>query len=271
MASPPANAQAATDSDNNEIRIFKIDSPKNDQRSSPPSTGEEGTTDSGVDKDCEVHMPFTTKTVKKRKLNGGPKMARNRAPPPINTLTAIRGPPLSSAAARKIMWDQYQPWVLSTYGDAAKTKTITTKKYTRIVALLRTLNGNTLTPILDKDGNLMATPETQGGSTSEAAKFKLWVKSKGFHLGPPPGHPDRGLPHTVDMLYLPTGTDKVSGFQLDFLCCSTFNFFKMTLHRKLRFDFQNKPYRDRKQNLYRRVLVRNFSTLKFAETNNGLK
>ena len=68
--------------------------------------------------------------------------------------------------------------------------------------------------MLDKDGNLMATPETPvgSGSTSEAAKFKLWVKSKGFHLGPPPGHPDRGLPHTVDMLYLPTGTDKVSAF-----------------------------------------------------------
>lgn len=219
MASPPANAQVATDSDNNEIRIFKIDSPKN-QGSSPPSTGgEDETAVSGVDKDCEPLMQFNAnanKAMKKRKLNGGgPKVARNRAPPPINTLSAIRGPPLSSAAARKIMWDQYQPWVLSTYGDAAKTKTITTKKYARIVALLRTLNGTTLTPILDKDGNLMAgTPETShgGGSTSEAAKFKLWVKSKGFHLGPPPGHPDRGLPHTVDMLYLPTGTDKVSAF-----------------------------------------------------------
>ena len=51
-----------------------------------------------------------------------------------------------------------------------------------------------------------------GGSTSEAAKFKLWVKSKGFHLGPPPGHVDRGLPHTIDTLYLPTGTDKVGDF-----------------------------------------------------------
>lgn len=110
------------------------------------------------------------------------------------------------------MWDQYQPWVLSTYGDAAKTKTITTKKYARIVALLKSLTcGNsTLAPVLDKDGNLVPQPqESSGGSTSEAAKFKLWVKSKGFHLGPPPGHPDRGLPHTVDTLYLPTGTDKV--------------------------------------------------------------
>ena len=64
-----------------------------------------------------------------------------------------------------------------------------------------------------KAGNLV--PQSQestpplGGSTSEAAKFKLWVKSKGFHLGPPPGHIDRGLAHTIDTLYLPTGTDKV--------------------------------------------------------------
>ena len=218
MASPPSNAQQpATDSDNNEIRIFKIDSPKN-EGSSTSTTGEEATTDSGVDKDSEPIIQFASKTIKKRKLNGGQKISRNRAPPPINTLSAIRGPPLSSAAARKIMWDQYQPWVLSTYGDAAKTKTITTKKYARIVALLRTLNGNALTPILDKDGNLMATPETHSGSTSEAAKFKLWVKSKGFHLGPPPGHPDRGLPHTVDMLYLPTGTDKVSALLIRFFC-----------------------------------------------------
>ena len=79
-------------------------------------------------------------------------MIRNRAPPPINTLTAIRGPPLSSAAARQIMWDQYFPWVQGTYGDAAKTKTITTKKYARIVALLKSLTcGNSsLAPVLDK-------------------------------------------------------------------------------------------------------------------------
>jgi hypothetical protein len=68
--------------------------------------------------------------------------------------------------------------VLSTYGDAAKTKTITAKKYARIVALLRYSNG------LDKGSN---TGESTG---SEAAKFRLWVKSKGFHLGPPAGHPE---------------------------------------------------------------------------------
>ena len=162
----------------------------------------------------------------------GPKPNRNRAPPPLHTLSAIRGPPLSSAAARKIMWDQYQPWVMSTYGDAAKTKTITTKKYGRIVALLRTLGGSTGLPTLNKDGTAALNvnePMAPVGSSSEAAKFKLWVKSKGFHLGPPPGHPDHGLPHTVDMLYLPTGTDKVGG-TLDFFfspekqCCQLYFF-----------------------------------------------
>ena len=50
-----------------------------------------------------------------------------------------------------------KPWVLATYGDAAKTKTITTKKYARIVALLKSLTcGNSsLAPVLDKAGNLV--------------------------------------------------------------------------------------------------------------------
>ena len=54
-------------------------------------------------------------------------------------------------------------------------------------------------------------------SGSEAAKFRLWVKSKGFTLGPaaPPlgrlgGVLDGGEGGGSDVLYLPTGTDKVS-------------------------------------------------------------
>lgn len=165
----------------------------------------------------EVKEASPPKMVKKR--GGGPRVTKARAPPPISTLSAIRGPPLSSAAARKIMWDQYQPWVMSTYGDAAKTKTITTKKYARIVALLKSTGGSSAGAMMDKDGNFVRLDPHTGapvvattGSSSEAAKFKLWVKSKGFHLGPPAGHPDLGLPHTVEMLYLPTGTDKVSEF-----------------------------------------------------------
>ncbi len=109
---------------------------------------------------------------------------------------------LSMAAARQIMFDNYTPWVMRTYGDSAKTKTITTRKYARIVALLKSLEK-------DSHGEPGSTTTT-GGSTSEAAKFRLWVKSKGFHLGPPMGHQDRDKPGSAELLYLPTGTDKVS-------------------------------------------------------------
>ena len=41
------------------------------------------------------------------------------------------------AATRQRMYDKFQPWVLATYGDSAKTKTITMKKARRIVKLLQ--------------------------------------------------------------------------------------------------------------------------------------
>lgn len=60
----------------------------------------------------------------------------------------------------------YQPWVIQTYGDLAKTKTITLRKYARI---LRTLRGEEC-------------------NSSDSSKFRFWVKAKGFHLGKPPGY-----------------------------------------------------------------------------------
>ncbi len=44
---------------------------------------------------------------------------------------------MSGSNTRKTMYDKFQPWVLATYGDSAKTKTITTKKAKRIVKLLQ--------------------------------------------------------------------------------------------------------------------------------------
>ena len=41
------------------------------------------------------------------------------------------------STTRQTMYDKFQPWVLSTYGDSAKTKTITMKKARRIVKLLK--------------------------------------------------------------------------------------------------------------------------------------
>ncbi|XP_046416725.1 uncharacterized protein LOC124177873 isoform X1 [Neodiprion fabricii] len=64
------------------------------------------------------------------------------------------------------MFNAYQPWVIKTYGDLAKTKTITIKKYARI---LRTLRG-------------------EEANSAENSKFRFWVKSKGFHIGQPDGY-----------------------------------------------------------------------------------
>lgn len=64
------------------------------------------------------------------------------------------------------MLASYQPWVIQTYGDLAKTKTITIKKYARI---LRTLRGEEVV-------------------SADNSKFRFWVKAKGFYVGKPPGY-----------------------------------------------------------------------------------
>ncbi|KAL4235643.1 Nucleolar protein 4 [Mactra antiquata] len=65
-------------------------------------------------------------------------------------------------ANRKQMFETFQTWALKTYGDSGKTKTVTRRKYDRIV---RILTG-------DEE------PST------ENSKFRFWVKAKGFKLGP---------------------------------------------------------------------------------------
>ncbi|XP_038659338.1 nucleolar protein 4-like isoform X5 [Scyliorhinus canicula] len=59
------------------------------------------------------------------------------------------------------MYGHFQDWCLRTYGDSGKTKTVTRKKYDRIVQLLSGVELGTV----------------------DNAKFKFWVKSKGFQLG----------------------------------------------------------------------------------------
>jgi hypothetical protein len=60
------------------------------------------------------------------------------------------------------MYDAYQTWASKTYGDSAKTKTVTRKKYDRIVKILR----------------------GEESSSVENSKFRFWVKAKGFKLAP---------------------------------------------------------------------------------------
>lgn len=116
----------------------------------------------------------------------------------------IHPPP--AKLSRLGMYETYQPWVLQTYGDSAKTKTITRNKYQRILQILR--------------GDYV---------DNETSKFKLWVKGRGFRIGPPPGYLNGGAddpilltqitsPQSLDYnpdkdpypdIYVQTGTVKV--------------------------------------------------------------
>ncbi|KAI1902006.1 hypothetical protein AGOR_G00040270 [Albula goreensis] len=76
------------------------------------------------------------------------------------------------------MHSQFQDWCLRTYGDSGKTKTVTRRKYERIVQLLNGSESN----------------------SSDNAKFKFWVKSKGFQLGVP------DISGEKQVLYVPVKT-----------------------------------------------------------------
>ena len=71
-----------------------------------------------------------------------------------------------SEVNKREMYDTFQSWALQNYGDSGKTKTVTRKKYNRIVRIL--------------------TGEEE--SSTENSKFRFWVKAKGFRLGPKNGH-----------------------------------------------------------------------------------
>lgn len=135
---------------------------------------------------------------------------------------AAAGHSMVAAMCKAEMISSYQPWVILTYGDAAKTKTITLSKYARIV---RTLRGEEV-------------------NSAENSKFRFWVRSKGFRLGAPEpdGQPrkpadeiqgsygidtraghlyitvdEAGVPlRMVDAppLYVPTGTNKVGSIAI---------------------------------------------------------
>lgn len=69
-------------------------------------------------------------------------------------------------AVKNEMYENYQPWVIKTYGDLSRTKTITLKKRARIFKILR------------GEEQLCA----------ENSKFRFWVRNKGFRIDPPEGY-----------------------------------------------------------------------------------
>ncbi|EDW75745.1 uncharacterized protein Dwil_GK15032 [Drosophila willistoni] len=69
------------------------------------------------------------------------------------------------ATEREIIYELFQPWALKTYGDQAKTKTITLRKKARILKAL----------------------EGKEHSRPDSSKFRFWVKTKGFTTKRPDG------------------------------------------------------------------------------------
>ncbi|KAM6977192.1 nucleolar protein 4-like [Aplochiton taeniatus] len=66
------------------------------------------------------------------------------------------------------MFSEFQDWCLRTYGDSGKTKTVTRRKYNKIMQTL--LQNDDLDAVFVDNSHINA-------------KFKFWVKSKGFQVG----------------------------------------------------------------------------------------
>jgi len=95
---------------------------------------------------------------------------------------------VAAAEVAASMYDAYQAWALKTYGDSAKTKTVTRKKYNRIMKILR----------------------GEESSCVENSKFRFWVKAKGFKIAPDLDPDSSG----EDVLYVPAAKPGVSSLSL---------------------------------------------------------
>lgn len=84
---------------------------------------------------------------------------------------------------------QFRDWCLRTYGDSAKTKTVTRSKYQRIAEVLQGGGG---------------TGAGSGPAAGEKGKFQFWVRSKGFRLG------SGREPKMGQVVYVPVKTGSVS-------------------------------------------------------------
>ncbi|KAG8131514.1 hypothetical protein E2320_009434 [Naja naja] len=125
-------------------------------------------------------------------------------PPPPPPPPAAPPPLLRSASGNRPgeseLGRQFRDWCLRTYGDSAKTKTVTRSKYQRIAEVLQGGGGG------GSGGS------SGGGGGGEKGKFQFWVRSKGFRLGngtrePPAAKMGPGV------VYVPvkTGTCQLEG------------------------------------------------------------
>ncbi|XP_077571883.1 nucleolar protein 4 [Stigmatopora nigra] len=94
-------------------------------------------------------------------------------------------PKASPLASEAEMFGEFQDWCLRTYGDSGKTKTVTRRKYNKIMQTL----------LHNDEGSVAAVAAAAAAATDNGngvyvqdnnhinAKFKFWVKSKGFQVG----------------------------------------------------------------------------------------
>ncbi|KAK9405020.1 nucleolar protein 4-like [Crotalus adamanteus] len=128
---------------------------------------------------------------------GSPAMPKPPPPPPAP-------PPLLRSAGGNRPGDselgrQFRDWCLRTYGDSAKTKTVTRSKYQRIAEVLQGGGGG------GGNGN----GGNGGGGGGEKGKFQFWVRSKGFRLGNGPREPPAAK-MGPGVVYVPVKTGTVS-------------------------------------------------------------
>ncbi|XP_010787723.1 nucleolar protein 4-like [Notothenia coriiceps] len=111
-------------------------------------------------------------------------------------------PGAEAAGGGAEMFGAFQDWCLRTYGDTGKTKTVTRRKYNKILQTL--VQGD------EENSNGVFLHEKSNNHIN--AKFKFWVKSKGFQVGTLRDEKNGSLDRPV--LYVPikaTCVDGVSG------------------------------------------------------------
>ncbi|XP_053279905.1 nucleolar protein 4 [Pleuronectes platessa] len=110
-------------------------------------------------------------------------------------------PPGPEAAGGVEMFGEFQDWCSRTYGDSGKTKTVTRRKYHKILQTL----------LLQEEEQRPGLLLQEKSSSHINAKFKFWVKSKGFQVRTEDRTEARS-PAGRPVLYVPVKcVDSVSG------------------------------------------------------------
>ncbi|XP_052338934.1 nucleolar protein 4-like isoform X1 [Oncorhynchus keta] len=94
----------------------------------------------------------------------------------------------SPVALEGEMFGEFQDWCLRTYGDSGKTKTVTRRKYNKILQTLSHTDESD--PVYIESNHINA-------------KFKFWVKSKGFLVGTIQGDLNKNGAADRPVLYVP--------------------------------------------------------------------